>query len=71
MSSASVQAQIAGRFTPVLVTDESGWIDAETMLSQMQPTQVNLMLAVQRHRSRGFGDSPTQNYCGTCPILKE
>lgn len=30
MTPAWVQAQIADRFTPVLVTDGSGWIDAET-----------------------------------------
>lgn len=57
MSSASVQAQIADRFIPVLVADESGWIDAETMLSQTRPAQVDAMLAVQRHSSRGHTDT--------------
>lgn len=57
MTSGSVRAQIAERFIPVLLTDGSGWIDAETLLSSAEPTQLDAMLAVHRRSSRGHTDT--------------
>lgn len=57
MTPASIQAKIAERFTPVLVTDEPDWIDAPTVLSEAQPSHVDAMLAVQRGGSRGHTDA--------------
>lgn len=59
MSSVSIRAQIADRFTPVLVTDEPGWVAAEILLSHRDPTHVDTMLEAQRRSSRGHTDTAT------------
>ncbi|TCK24802.1 hypothetical protein [Pseudonocardia endophytica] len=57
MTSASADARIAERFAPVVVTDEPGWVDAESVLSSGEPTRIEAMLAGPRRSSRARTDT--------------